>query len=203
MEIKLVRIFYQSTNNFGMNEAEFVQKLIENDQDSFRLLVDKHHQHIFKVCLGFLHSKEDAEDITQEVFIEVFKSVKNFKQEAVLSTWLYRIAVNKSLNSLQKRKTKKVFTDLQQTIGLRTVFSDFSNPHKKLETKENASVLFKAITSLPENQRIAYTLAKYNDLSYNEIATIMNVSMSSVESLMHRAKKNLQKKLITYYDGKY
>jgi len=92
---------------------------------------------------------------------------------------------------------------LQQTIGLRTVFSDFSNPHKKLETKENASVLFKAITSLPENQRIAYTLAKYNDLSYNEIATIMNVSMSSVESLMHRAKKNLQKKLITYYDGKY
>ena len=186
-----------------MTESEIVKKLIENDEDTFRFLIDKYHLNIFKVCLGFLHHKEDAEDVAQEVFIEVFQSINRFKQESTLSTWLYRIAVNKSLNVLQKRKTKKLFNDLQRAINLKTLLFESSDPHRKLETKENANVLFKVINSLPENQRIAYTLAKYDELSYNEIAKIMNTSLSSVESLLHRAKKTLHKKLIKYYEGKY
>ena len=163
-----------------MTETEIVKKLIENDEDTFRFLISKYHLNIFKVCMGFLHHKEDAEDVAQEVFIEVFHSVKNFKAESKLSTWIYRIAVTKSLDVLQKRKTRRLFNDLQRMVNLKALLFDSSDPHRKLETKENANILFKTVNNLPENQRIAYTLAKYDELSYEEIAHIMNTSLSSV-----------------------
>lgn len=184
-----------------MNEKEQIEKLIAGDEKAFRDLIDENKQRIFKVCIGFLHGKEDAEDITQEVFIEVFRSIKKFGGNSSLSTWVYRIAVNKSLNVLQKRKSNGFLTTIQNALGLKQAVA-VSNPHKELISKERNSFLNKAIDALPENQRIAFTLAKYDDLSYNEIAGIMNTSVSSVESLMHRAKTNLQKSLAAYVHDK-
>jgi len=180
-----------------VTETTLINKLIEKDDQAFRILIDRHQNHIYKVCMGFLHDKEEAEDITQDVFLEVFKSIQIFKQNSSLSTWLYRIAVNKSLNHLKRQKVKQIYLNFQEIIGIKT--NAYNNSQNILEQKEQKSHLTKALDSLPENQRIAFTLAKYDELSYEEIASIMNVSLSSVESLIFRARTNLKKKLLKYY----
>ena len=192
-----------------MQDEAIIQGLIDKDENTFRELVKSFQRNVFHTCLGFVHNTEDAEDIAQDVFIEVYRSVVNFKGNSKLSTWVYRIAVNKSLNHLRKYKQLKMLLSIEQMFGGAgdAVEADKDiEPGKEddsLEKKELRIVLSKAVDSLPENQRIAFTLAKYDDLSYLEIAEVMDMSLSAVESLIHRAKMNLQKRLLKYSEGKY
>jgi RNA polymerase sigma-70 factor (ECF subfamily) len=148
-------------------------------------------------------NSDDADDLTQEVFIEVYHSIYKFREESKLSTWIYRIAVNKSLEYLRKMKRKTRFGflfgigDMDQQAQPGEV--DFNHPGILAENREKAAILFQAIEKLPENQRIAFTLHKLEDLQYEQIAEVMQKSISSVESLMHRAKINLKKELYSYY----
>jgi RNA polymerase sigma-70 factor (ECF subfamily) len=148
---------------------------------------------------------EDAEDVTQEIFITIHLNIKEFKEESSLSTWIYRIAVNKCLEFIRKKNRKKrsgIFKSIFSSDGERAIenHSDFTHPGIQLENQERAKVLFKAIELLPEQQKSAYILHKLEQVSYNEIASIMEVSLSSVESLLFRAKQNLKKHLIVYYE---
>jgi RNA polymerase sigma-70 factor (ECF subfamily) len=135
--------------------------------------------------------------------------VGRFRGDSKLSTWVYRIAVNKSLNHIRKNRQARLTLSIEQLIrGPRSGENEFSmeEPGKmdhKLEKKELVDVLNKAINSLPENQRIAFTLSKYDDMAYLDIAEVMDISLSAVESLIHRAKLNLQKRLLNYRKGKY
>lgn len=145
--------------------------------------------------------------MAQEVFVQVFHSIKDFKGDCKLSTWLYRIAVTKSLDFLRARKRKKRFAFVQSLFSTDSneplaEQATFVHPGVQLENKERARILFKAIDKLPENQKIAFTLNKTEGLSYQEIAEIMELSLSSVESLLFRAKSNLQKYLENYYKNK-
>lgn len=188
-----------------MTDAELIQCLIEQDEAAYRELIDKYKSLVYNACFHLLHDAMDSEDIAQEVFIEVFDSIKQFRNESKLSTWLYRISINKSLNHLRKNKLKGMFRSLENffsgeknnQLDLEDV-SAGSSPFT-IEYQERNQVLQKAIGSLSENQRLAFSLHKLDDLSYQEISEIMNLSLSSVESLIHRAKLNLQKKLINYY----
>jgi RNA polymerase sigma-70 factor (ECF subfamily) len=183
-----------------------IDKILAGEQLAFKELVEKYQTMVINTCTGFLHDKADAEDIAQEVFIEVFSSLGKFRKEAKLSTWMYRIAVNKSLNFLRSKKRRQWLQSVEEAF--RTNRSDQWEPSDKrhpgveMETKEEAMQLHKAINSLSENQRIAFTLNKYEDLSYSEIAGVLDVSVSSVESLIHRAKINLQQKLLNYYTNR-
>lgn len=148
---------------------------------------------------------EDAEDITQEVFVEVHRSVHGFKAESKLSTWIYRICVTKSLDHLRGKKRKKRFGIVKSIFGEndnapRVEIPDFIHPGVQLENKERAVYLFKAINQLPENQKIAFTLNKIECLSYQEISDVTQMSVSAVESLLFRAKQNLRKILADYYE---
>ena len=133
----------------------------------------------------------------------MYESVEQFKGESKFSTWLYRIAVTKSLDHLRKKKRKKRFAFLQSLFGVNEeeVIQDpeFHHPGVKLENKEQAAVLFKAISKLPDNQKAAFTLHKLEGLSYQEVAEALSTTVSSVESLMHRARGNLRKILTDYY----
>jgi len=149
-------------------------------------------------------SYADAEDLAQEVFMEVFQSLSGFRSESKLSTWLYRIAVNKSLNFVKKQKRNGLlqsiegfFSGVKGSTSSNLEVEDESNasPEETVINKEKRKILKSAINSLPQNQRIAFILSKYQDLSYKEIAEVMDISLSSVESLLFRAKANLQKKL--------
>src|SRR2546421_5493881 len=113
---------------------------------------------VYNTALGILQNAEDAEDVAQEVFVQVFESVKNFKAEAKFSTWLYRITVSKALDHIRRKKRKKRFGYVQSLFGSNneTVIEkpDFHHPGVVLDNKERAAVLFSAIDLLPENQKI-------------------------------------------------
>jgi len=148
-------------------------------------------------------SAEDAEDVTQEVFIRVFESVSSFKGESKFSTWVYRITVSKAMDHIRKKKTKKRFAFIQAFYGKNDEPiidpPDFFHPGIGMENKENAVVLFKAMEQLPPNQKIAFVLNKVEGLSYQEIGEVMKISDSAVDALLHRAKTNLRKILEHYY----
>jgi len=160
---------------------------------------------VFNTALGIVQSMEDAEDVAQEVFIQVYESIHSFKGEAKFSTWLYRITITKSMDHLRKKKRKKRFAFIQSLFGMNNEVlydpPDFNHPGITLDNKEKAAILFKAIQRLPETQKIAFTLHKIEGLSYQEVSEIMNSSLSSVESLLHRAKNNLKKHLTDYYSN--
>jgi RNA polymerase sigma factor (sigma-70 family) len=183
-----------------------IDQILEGNQLAFKDLVEKYQTMVTNTCMGFLHNKPDAEDIAQEVFIEVYSSLKNFRKEAKLSTWMYRIAVNKSLNFLRSKKRRLWLQNLEDALGMSREDqkhpAETRHPGTDLEMKEEAAMLHTTINSLSENQRIAFTLNKYEDLSYAEIADIMGISLSSVESLIHRAKLNSQQKLMSYYKNR-
>ena len=188
-----------------MTESKFIKELQKGSQKAFGSLLDEYQQKVFRTCISFVGNKEDAEDVAQEVFLEIYKSIHKFKGDSKLSTWIYKIATNKSLEFLRKKNTKKRFAFLSSIFGNEiaidktSYFSDFNHPGFLIENKEKGAIVFAAINSLPEQQKIVFTLHKVDGKSYQEITEIVDKSLSSVESLMHRAKKNLQIKLKKYY----
>jgi len=188
-----------------VQEKELIAGLVAGSHYAFRLLVDTYKDRLFSTSLSILHNAEDSEDIVQEVFIEIFNSIKNFRKESSLSTWIYRITITKSLDLVRKKNRKKRFSIFTSIFGdgneIKHDPADFVHPGVNAENKELAQILFKAIDKLPESQKIAFSLNKVEGLSYKEISEIMGTSLSSVESLIHRAKNNLQKMLEGYYES--
>ncbi|MGD9328324.1 MAG: RNA polymerase sigma factor [Cyclobacteriaceae bacterium] len=186
-----------------IGDSELVTKLKNADEQVFRQLVLQYQDKIFNTCISLVKNAEDADDLTQEVFIEIFRSIHKFREDSLLSTWIYRIAVNKSLEHLRRMKRKR-------RAGILTWFNkenrevsndpaDFNHPGVMAENEEQSRILFRAVEKLPESQKIAFTLHKLEGLSYEQIAAVMQKTLSSVESLMHRAKSNLKKELYEYY----
>lgn len=185
-----------------MDERELIALLKKKDRGAFKTIVETWQGLVYNTAIGFLQNVEDAEDIAQEVFIQVYESISTFKEESKFSTWLYRITVSKALDHLRKKKRKKRFAFVQSLYGNNNLMiepPDFFHPGVSLENKENATVLFKAIEKLPPNQKTAFVLNKMESLSYMEIAEVMKLSESAVDALLQRAKKNLQKILRNYY----
>ena len=180
-----------------MNESELILGLRNGEETAFKFLVDTYQDRVYNTAMGIVQNAEDAEDVAQEVFIQVFRSIHSFKAESKLSTWIYRITTTRSLDLLRTRKSKKRFGILQRLFGDNDEASfeipDFHHPGVALDQKENAARLFRAISQLPDNQKTAFTLHKLEDLSYQEVSEIMKTTIGAVESLMHRAKQNLRK----------
>ncbi len=189
-----------------MNDSQLISDLQSGAQSAFRELVAAYQDRVYNTCLGLLQNEEDAEECAQDVFIEVYRSVDSFRGESKLSTWIYRIATTKSLEVIRKRKRLKRFAFLKSITGDQgddVQVAGFDHPGVLLEQKENAQALFQAIGQLPESQRVAFTLHKVEGLPYQEICEVMELSLSSVESLMFRARKNLQKTLKVYYEKNF
>lgn len=162
----------------------------------FEQIVRKYQKMVFRTAIGFVHIKEDAEDITQDVFLKAYSNWDNFRADSEVSTWLYRITVNTSLNYINSKNRR----------GLLQIGEDFFRnllnrsdgeytPHQQMERSETEIQIARAIDSLPEKQRTAFVLSRYDDLLQKEIAIIMEITEGAVEQLLFRAKTNLQKKL--------
>lgn len=186
-----------------MSETELIEGVRNKDEAAFRMLVDRYQEIVLNTCNGFVHNADDAKDLTQEVFLKVYDSIGKFRGDAKLSTWIYRIAVNKSLNFIRANKKNRIIGDLDSLVFLNNsalaVGHDSDKTDASLDQLRRSKILFAAINGLSKNQKIAFSLNKLDEISYNEIAEIMNISLPAVESLIHRAKLNLQKKLINYY----
>lgn len=185
-----------------MTDPEIIEFILKGDKNKFRLLVEQHQLMVFRTCMGFVHDKDDADDLTQEVFIQAYKSLTGFKGNASFSTWIYRIAVNASLNKV-RRSSKNFIMQRLEAITQRDEkknqlqITDAEDPESIIINAENAAWVRNALDSLPENQRTAIVLSKYDDLSQKDIAEIMHITEGAVESLLQRAKKNLRNKLVS------
>ncbi|MEP1033744.1 RNA polymerase sigma factor [Ekhidna sp.] len=168
----------------------------------FRDIVNENQDRVYNTCLGFMKNAVEAQDMAQEVFIHVYQNIAKFKGDSKLSTWIYRITTNKCLEEIRRKGRKKRSAQLSDISdeAIQNQAPDFFHPGVAMEDKERAAILFEAIEKLPDPQRVAFTLSKIEQLSYEEISKVMEKSISSVESLLFRAKKNLQKLLTHYYE---
>jgi RNA polymerase sigma-70 factor, ECF subfamily len=187
-----------------MTESELVEGLKNQDRKAVRFFVGNYGERIIKTIYYFVGNMEDAQDLSQDVFIEILRSSGKFNKKAALGTWIYRITINKSLDHLRKQKRREWLGSAGRILNLSSEIkvNEHTNaemPDLRHEEMENRRILEHAVNSLPQNQKIAFILSKYEEKPYKEISQIMNISLSSVESLLHRAKKNLQKKLITHF----
>jgi len=180
-----------------MEESELIAKIKSDDSAAFKTFYETYKDMIYNVCYRMLNNKQDTEDATQDVFVKTFHSVHQFRGNAKLSTWLYQIAVNTSLNYTRRKKIV-TWLSLDFLEGKDEYFLDDSQtrPDSELEKNESEALVQRAIHSLPSRQRTAVILQRYEGLSYKEIAEVMKTSLSAVESLLHHAKDNLTEKLI-------
>ncbi len=178
-------------------------------QDAARLdfesIVRDHQEKVRKTCYRLVNNREDADDLAQEVFVQVHGALGRFRRDADLSTWIYRIAVNKSLDLLRREKRKKRFARIRSLFGQggdieKVPDSAGGDPLRRLEDLERRDVLMQAVDRLPDSQKAALTLSRYEEFSNQEIAAIMGLSLPAVEALLHRAKKTLRGELSDYFE---
>lgn len=178
-----------------MNEKDLIAAISQGDRKAFESFYESTSGLVYNTSLSYVHNTTDAEEVTQQVYIKVFKYIQNFKGDSALKTWLYRIAINTSLDFLKK---KKRFSFMHSGID-NIQNADFDHPGVLMEKKEAAKELYKVIDTLPEKQRIAFTLIFIEGSPIKEVADIMETSYKAVESLLQRAKKNLREKLKKEY----
>jgi RNA polymerase sigma-70 factor (ECF subfamily) len=155
---------------------------------------------VYNLALNYAQNVEDAEEITQDVFVSVYQSLHSFQENSSLSTWMYRITINKSLDFLKSKQRKKRFALLTSLFfdnsnDIKHNPPEYNHPGVLLEHKEALGKLFKVINELPNKQKTALILHKIEQKSQAEVAEIMNISLKAAESLIQRAKTNLSKKL--------
>lgn len=175
-----------------------IQGLILGEEMAFRDLVKNYQNRIFHHAMQILRSREEAEDVCQETFVQVFESIHSFKGEASLSTWIIRIAIHKSLEKLRRKKRRDQLRELLPWWMPSEENSEKDiawNPEIQFENKEKALALYRAIEHLNPNQRVAFTLIKVEAMPYAEASEIMNLSIKAIESLVSRAKENIKKQL--------
>jgi RNA polymerase sigma factor (sigma-70 family) len=182
-------------------EAETIAGKIQQ-HDDFSTLVKNYQDKVYNTILGMVQNVADAEDLAQEVFIKVFEKQSEFRGDASIGTWIYRVAVTHSIDFLRAKKRKKRAGTIFSFFGKEAAvdqYAVFDHPGVLVEQKENAALLFRAINALPENQRAAFILQKTEGLSQQEIAAIMKLSPGAVESLLSRAKQQLKKTLTEFF----
>jgi len=162
------------------------------DLDSFEDIYDEHVSMVFNLCLNYVQQREEAEEITQDVFLKVYQKFNGFNQRAQLKTWIYRISINACLDHLKAKKRKKRSIFFSQKEEDLPEVQDMDHPGVLLENQEALKELFKHIESLPEKQRSVLILKAIEGLSQKEIADILKTSEKAVESLFSRAKENLR-----------
>jgi len=186
-----------------LTEQELISGLLEGNESAFKTVVHTYKNMVYNTVLGFVQHAADAEDVTQDVFIKVYENIGQFKQQAKLSTWIYRISITQAMDLVRYRNRKKRGGLLLSLFGTQQELlydpPDFVHPGVLAENKEQSAILFGAINKLPDNQKTAFLLQKVQDQSQQQIAEIMQISEGAVESLLSRAKANLKKLLANYY----
>lgn len=181
-----------------MGDNQLLHDIAIGNSKAFEKLYNGFSDKVYNIALSYSKNVEDAEEITQEVFLKIYKHAASFNNQSSLSTWIYRIVVNTSLNYLKKKNRFTSFkSDYKDTGSIESI--DFHHPGARLEQKENASILFKVIDCLPERQKTAFILSYIEWLPRQEVADIMRISLKSIESLLQRAKQNLRTRLTEMY----
>jgi len=179
---------------------ELVARVAEGDEYAFQILVNRHQTSVLNLIYRFMGDRLKSEDLAQETFLQVWRSAKTYQRKSKFTTWLYRICANLCLNEIKSARRKKWLQffknnpDSKQSEN-EDLLDDSPNPEDLLLARERNQQITNALQSLPENQRIALILKRYDNFSYEEISRVLGCSIAAVESLLVRAKRTLQKKL--------
>ena len=186
-------------------EAEQLLLSISNgDENAFKQFYELFHLRVYNICLSHLQDVSDAEEVTQDVFVEVYNSASKFQGKAAVTTWLYRIAVNKCVDRIRYKSRQKRFAFVTSIFSKDTGEvlhhpPEFNHPGVVYEQKEKAAKLFAAIAQLPEKQQSAFVLKQLEGMSQKEVANVLEMTEKAIESLLQRAKTNLRKTLGEMY----
>jgi RNA polymerase sigma-70 factor (ECF subfamily) len=187
-----------------LNEKELISRLKLNEEAAFKVLVENYQDRVYYIVLNILQNDNEAEDTAQETFIQVFESIGGFKEASSLATWIYKIAVRKALEKIRKQKNRQRINSIipwWMPAEEKSIDAVYLNPGISKENKEKANIINKAISELPNNQRIAFTLIRVQGMKPNEASEIMQLSIKAIESLLSRARENLKNKLKNYYNS--
>jgi RNA polymerase sigma-70 factor (ECF subfamily) len=184
-------------------EAEFIENLKAGDAAAFDTLVLRYSADIYALLFRLTEDAEEASDLTQETFLQSFKAIKNFRGEADLKTWLYRIAINESRNRFRwwKRRRREKTDSLDAPVGENqtllsdTISSNNASPEDAILRREREKVLTKALRALPDIFREAVVLCDIEGLSYEEISVALEINIGTVKSRIARGREELRRKL--------
>lgn len=178
----------------SQQERELILRCQERDTAAMGTLVVQYQHWVYNIAFGMLGHREDAEDAAQDVFLSVWQNIDNFQFRSRFSTWLYRIVKNKCLNVIDQRKRRKTdpmeIDDSQPWVPLDTV-----TPEKEALRSEQSEVLHAALDKLKESYRTILILRELRELSYEEIAEVLNCTLGRVKSRLHEARKALRSEL--------
>ena len=180
----------KETSGMDIPDEELVSQVQRGDTASFNLLVERYQRRIYALVLGMVHHQEDAWDLAQDIFLKAYQSLKGFQGHSGFYTWLYRIAVNHTIDFKRKKRGNLLIVSEEEIIEK---FPDFSEPpDAKVMSDELRTKLHQALAMLTDDQRTVVVLREIDELSYNEIAQIVQCSIGTVMSRLHYGRKKLQ-----------
>lgn len=186
-----------------MTDQELIENVLEGRTACYKEIVNRYQQAVFRLCMGFTHCRQDAEDLCQDIFIQAFSSLNRFRAQSAFGTWLYRIAVNACLNFKRKEANHKTtlqggtLDEIDRRLNIKS--SQRADDHLVFE-KEIAVRLHSAIDLLPRKQRVAFILSRYEQLPHKEIAAMLDTTTGAVEQLLQRANEHLRRNLYGFYE---
>lgn len=188
----------------NLKDEELMLQFQRGNEASFRTLVDRHKKRVFNLTFRFLSGNSDSEDVTQEVFVKVYFARTSYKPTAKFTTWLYVIVRNTCLQAIKKIGTKTLVAGKSDSKDQNEMASiadtNARNPSERMLFNEKSKKIGEAIGSLPESQRLVILLRRYDQLSYEEIAEVMNCSVQAVKSLLFRGRTSLREHLKEYFN---
>ncbi len=173
-----------------VDDTALVEAALAGDTTAFDTLVTRHRRTVYQVCYRFVNHHEDAADLTQDTFVRAWKALGTFRGQARFSTWIYRIAVNVSLNRVSLKTPKTDVVDFDLVADVRE-----PAPGAAIDAQERQAMVRKAVQSLPPRQRTALILRTYHELSHQEVADIVGTSVGAVKANVFHALANLKKRL--------
>ncbi|WP_109830890.1 RNA polymerase sigma factor [Reichenbachiella versicolor] len=188
-------------------DESLIEAIARQENSALAILYERYSKKVYNTAISYLQNAEDAEEVTQDVFTTIYQKASKYRGEAKVSTWIYRVTVNKSLDMIRRKNSEKrkgFFVSLYKKDSGDLAYdqSTFDHPGVKLEHKENAQQLFKVINELPDKQKSVFILTQVEGLPQVEVAEILNTTRKAVESVLARAKQNLRKKLEKYYPNR-
>jgi RNA polymerase sigma-70 factor (ECF subfamily) len=171
------------------SDAELVQEVRNGSRRAFTDLMRRHQQRVYWTARRLIGNHDDAEDVAQETFVKAYLSLGDFRGDSSFFTWLYRIAVNLSLNALRKRQ---LITYIRESDLMRRVIPGGDDPSEELQGREAESRLQKAVERLPEKQKAVFVLRFFDGLTYEEIAVLLRTSVGGLKANYHHALRKVQ-----------
>lgn len=200
-------MFPAKSQSTTQDEGDLVERAQRGDTSAFTELVSRYERRIFRLAKNITQSDEDAEDVLQESFLKAYQHLGGFQGQSKFYTWIVRIAVNEALMKLRKRKTDKTVS-LDETIdtGEENVVREIAvwedNPEQRYSQREIRGLLDKAIMSLRPAFRAVFVLRDVEDLSTEETAAVLDLSVPAVKSRLLRARLQLREKLTRFFKRK-